>query len=488
MPSNVTELSPFERRLTVTVDGETLEAAKNRAARRLSRDLKIKGFRPGKAPRKIVENTVGSERIKEEAIDDVLPDVVGGALDEAQLEPAVTPSVDAIRDLDDGVEVDVRVTLWPTVDSVPNYDGRVVEIEAPEMDDDAIQQQIDRLRDQFAELETVERSSVDGDYVAINLNASQDGVAVEAVSATDLLYEVGSAGLLEGLDGKVLGRSAGDIEKFTTTLPEGFGGELAGATVDIQVLVKEVKQKLLPDLDDEWVSDYTEFDTVEDLRTELEVRMESMRLSAFQQDFQAKLMVEILEELDVETPEAIITAEMDTIFHRFAHKLGENEIDFTDYLELSGQTQEAFLDDLRAQATRSIHTDLLLDAIATDAKLSVEPEELGEAYEALSTQVEESAEELAARMAGTLQEKRITGDILRRKALDALVRSAVAVDQDGKTLDLKLDPPPVPETPASDDSEPSEEAQSEIADETAESGETVGEPETANEPTEEKSE
>ena len=439
MSTNLTELGRFERQLTVAVDEDTLEAAKNRAARRLSKDLQIKGFRPGKAPRRIVENTIGSERIKEEAIEDVLPDLVEGALEEADLEPAVTPSVHAIRDAEDGVEVDVRVTLWPIADTVPSFDGRTVEIDAPAMSEDAINDQIDRLRDQFAELETVERPSAEGDYVAITLNASQNGEPVEAASASDLLYEVGSAGLLDGLDSHVTGRSAGNIEQFSTTLPEGFGGELAGIKVDIQVLVKEVKQKHLPDLNDEWVSDYTEFDSVDELRAELVGRMEQMRLASIQQDFQSKLMFDLLEELEVETPEAIITVEMDAIFHRFAHGLSENEIEFADYLELSGQSQEAFLEDLRAQAMRSVHTELLLDGVAAQVGLDVSSDELSEAYAALSTQVEESADSLASRMSGSVQEKRITSDILRRKALDALVRGAVAVDQNGNTLDLQLD-------------------------------------------------
>jgi trigger factor len=460
---NATELGPFERQITVAIDGEKLEAAKTRAARRWSKDMKIKGFRPGKAPRQIVENAVGSDRLKEEAIEEVLPELVSSALDAAELSPAITPTVEEIRDLDDGVELDVRVTLWPTPDTVPDFDGRRVEIEAPPLDDDAIDGQVDRLRDQFAELQTVERPSIHGDYVAINLAASQGGEPVEAASASDLLYEVGSDGLLTGLDDAVVGRSVGDIENFTTTLPEGFGGEMAGTEVDIQVLVKEVKEKLLPTLDDEWVSDNTEFETVGELRGELEARLDDMRLSHFQDDFHSKLMSEMLEELEVEVPAGIIDGEMDTIFHRFVYQLGDNEIEFADYLELSGQSEESFLADLRDQATRRVRTDVLLDAIASQAEIEVAADELAGAYEALSSQVDETSEELAGRMAGSVQELRIAGDILRRKALDTLVRSAVAVDQDGNMVDLRFDLPesdqteadePESDRPQSDDSDP----------------------------------
>ena len=173
--------------------------------------------------------------------------------------------------------------------------------------------------------------------------------------------------------------------------------------------------------------------------------------SHFQQDFHSKLMFEMLDELEVEIPEAIITGEMDTIFHRFVHQLGENEIEFADYIKLSGQTEESFLADLRDQASRSVQTDILLDGVAVNAAIEVTDEELAAAYEGVATQVEESADELAARLAGSVQEKRISGDILRRKALDTLVRGAVAIDQDGNTLDLQFDAPtaeaepPIPE-------------------------------------------
>lgn len=446
MSETLQELGPYERILTIELAEADLDAAKNRAARKISRELNIKGFRPGKAPRRIVEATVGAERVRAEAIDEVLPDVVGGALEEAALEPAVAPSVEALRDVDGGgVEVDVKVTLWPTVDKVPQYENREIEVERPEIDDEVVEAQIDRLREQFAELETVDRPSHEGDYVSINLSTTRNGEPVPEVSATDLLYEIGSQSLIEGLDEHVIGRSAGVIEKFDTTLPDRFG-ELAGQSVTIQVLVKEVKEKRLPELTDEWVSDFTEFESLEDLRSDLVARMEEMRLGITRETFQAKLMEALLEEMELDIPEGLVNAEMEEIFHRFSHRLSDSGIEFNDYLEVTGMTQEAFLDDLRQQALRSVRTDILLDTVAESAGLEVDDGELASVYEALATQGEEEPAELATRFAGTVQEKRIVGDILRRKALAAIVEGAVAVDENGTPIDLgQEDVEPSPE-------------------------------------------
>jgi len=436
--STMQDLGPFEKLLTVEVGETDLEAAKGRAARRISRDLKIKGFRPGKAPRKIVEATVGESRVRAEAIEELLPEIVTNALADAELSPAVAPSVEEMRDVDAGVEVDVRVTMWPTPDNVPTYADREFEIENPDLPEEAIQEQLDRLRDQFAELETVGRPSVEGDYVTVNLNASKNGQPLDEASATDLLYEVGSQSFIEGLDGKTLGRSAGDIESFETVLPAGFG-ELGGTEVSMQVLVKEVKEKKLPDLTDEWVSDFTEFETVDEIRNELSTRLDAMRLNSVREAFQSKVIGDLLDELDVEIPEAIVNGEMEETFHRFSHQLGDSGIEFAQYLELSGQTQEAFLEDLKAQAIRSVETDLLLDAVVDQEGISLDAGEMDAMYEALAAQSEETAEQLRERLADSVQEKRIVGDILRRKALAAILQSAVSVDESGNPFDLAFD-------------------------------------------------
>ncbi len=185
MNTNVTEAGPFEKLLTLQVPEADLEAAKSSAARRLSHDLKIKGFRPGKAPRRIVEATVGPERLRSEAIDDLLPSLVADALRGADLNPAVPPQVENMKDIDDGLEVEVKIATWPELDHVPAYEALEVEVSQPEPTEEELERQLTRLRDQFADLEPAERPAVDGDFVSINLSATRDGAPVEEAAAND---------------------------------------------------------------------------------------------------------------------------------------------------------------------------------------------------------------------------------------------------------------------------------------------------------------
>jgi trigger factor len=447
LKTTMTDAGPFEKLVTVQIPETDIDNAKSTVARKLSRDLKIPGFRPGKAPRPVVEATVGADRLRAEAIEEVLPTVVTDALEELELEPAVTPAVENMRDIEDGVEIDVKVTTWPALERIPEYDGRNVEVTAPEVSDEEIEGNLDRMRDQFAELEKVERSAASGDFVSINLTATHDGEIVEEAAAEDLLYEVGS------------GASAGEIVDFDGALPDGFG-ERAGQTVSFRVLVKEVKQKKLPDLTDEWVGEVTEFETVDELTDSLRGRVREMKLSSVSNEFRVKLLDLLADEMEIVIPEAITDGEMESIFHSFSHRLEEQKISIADYLQITGQDQDAFVEDLRSQADRNVRTNLLLDAVVKDANLQVEDAEYEELVGALASQTESEVDELLSRFAETNQRKELSSDILRRKALDALLEAAVAVDSEGNAVDLS----PSEESVEDSDDETSDEEPSEDAD------------------------
>ena len=266
MQTDIKEDGPFERILTIRLEEQDLESAKNKAARKLSKTMKIKGFRPGKAPRSIVERMVGPEALRSEAIDDSLPELVGPAIDQAELEPATAPRIEAVRDAEEGgVDVDIRITMWPVLDAVPDFSGRKITIDSPEVTDEEVSDQIDRLRDQYAELEDVERPADDGDFVMINISASVDGEEIPDATAEDLLYEVASQSFIPGLDDLLGGGSVGDIREGPGTLPPGFGQD-EPREADLKVLIKGVRAKKLPEVTDEWVSDVSEFDTAEELK------------------------------------------------------------------------------------------------------------------------------------------------------------------------------------------------------------------------------
>jgi trigger factor len=433
--TNVTDAGPFEKLLTLQVAEEDLEAAKSQAARRLSRDLKIKGFRPGKAPRRIVEATVGPERLRSEAIDDLLPSLVADALRKVEMRPAVPPQVENLKDIDTGLEVEVKVTTWPVLDQIPTYEGLEIEVSQPQPTEEELERQLTRLRDQFADLEGVDRPAVDGDFVSINLSATRNGEPVEEAAASDLLYEVGSGSFVEGLDKELPGSATGNIVKFDAPLPEGFG-DLAGQEVTMQVLVKDVKQKVLPDLTDEWVADVTEFATVDELRHELSKQIEEVKRGIVRNELRTGVLEALLAEIDVLIPEAIIDAEMENTLHRLAHQLEGQGISIADYLRVTGQDQQVFVDDLRNQADRNVRTDLLLEAVAEAAGFEASPGEIEEVVTALAGQAGKDVEEYRAEFAESVQEKAVMDDILKRKALEALLESAVPVDESGNRIDL----------------------------------------------------
>ncbi len=429
------EAGPFERLLTVVIPDAEFESAKNRAARRLSRDLKVKGFRPGKAPRRLVESMVGAERVREEALQEALPGIVGSALEEAEIDPAVAPSVSATRDVEDGIEVDITVTLWPKLARLPEYAGRRMVVDTPEADEDEIDAQVDRVRSQYAELEDVSRPAQEGDFVMIDLGATKDGVAVDEASATDLLYEVGSRSFIPGLDEPLLGSSAGDIKQIETQLPDGFGDH-GGEMVQLRILVKGVRARRLPELSDEWVAEVSEFETVEELRDQLAESILAMKRVEAATELRNRLIDELTSELDLALPEALVDAEMDNAAHRLVHRLEASGIDLGNYLRITGQDEQAFLDDLRGQAEQNLRTRILLESIAEAEGLTVEEEDLDEVVGQFAAAANEPADEYRKQLERTGQVIGLAGDILRQKAFDHLVASVTAIGADGSPVDL----------------------------------------------------
>jgi trigger factor len=316
----------------------------------------------------------------------------------------------------------------------PRYEGRTVVVDSPVLSSDEIDAQIERIRDQFAELETVERAAMDGDYLSIDISATADGEDVPQARATQLLYEVGSGGFVDGIDEALMGASAGNTRGFTSRLPAGFG-EVAGREVAFTVSVAEVKAKVLPQVDDEWVADVTEFETVDELRGDLALRMSAMKRKVIADRFSEKALDLLVDEVEIELPEALVRSEMDEVLHRFVHRLESQGITLDDYFKVAGVEQDQFLDDLRLQAARSLTTRIVLESVASAAGVSVSPDEVGMMIEVLARQ-SERPDEFRKAMVRSGRSLSLAGDILRNKALEVIVANAVAVDADGHEVDL----------------------------------------------------
>jgi trigger factor len=347
----------------------------------------------------------------------------------------VSPQLEALDDVDGGVEVSVRVTIWPEIET-PKYRDRNVEVDSPEVTDEDMEGQVRRMLEQFAVVEEVERPAGEGDFVSIDISANRDGEPVEEANASDLLYEVGSAMFIEGIDEHLTGTSAGDVVTFDGALPQGFG-DLAGVEVTFQVVVQEVKERILPELTDEWVEENTEFETAGELRAELRERLSDAKMRAVYRQFGELAMKTLRDQLEVEIPEALIRAEMDNHLHRFVHRLEGNDLTLDDYFQASGIERSVFVDDLREQATTSIQNQLILEAVAGAEGIEITEEDMSNALQALAVQSEDPAAFIRA-FAESGQELALAGDILRNRAMDAILSGANPVDENGAPVDLEV--------------------------------------------------
>lgn len=434
MNVSVREAGPFERLVGFELTDAEIDAAKSVAARRLAQDLKLKGFRPGKAPRPVVEAAVGKSRLRSEAIEDAIPPKLTEVLSTESIQPAVNPELEKVEDVEGGVAVEVKVTLWPSLDQAPPYRDRKIEIDSPEVTEEELDGQLERMREQFGQVEEVERPAGEGDFVSVDVTASVDDQDLEEGTATELLYRIGSEGLVEGADEALVGTSAGDLVTIHSPLPEAFGDQ-AGQEAVFKITVNEVKELILPDLDDEWVDENTEYETVEELRENLRLRIGEAKRSSLARRFSDRALETLLEQVEVEIPQAVIRAEMDELLHRFIHRLEDQDVTIEDYFSATGITQEQLIQDVAAQAHRSLRTRLLLDAVVEDAGIELDESEVDSVLHAAASQSDDAMAFLSA-IRGTPQELSLRSDMLRNKALELIIENATPVDADGNVIEM----------------------------------------------------
>lgn len=437
MKTEVKETSRFERTLTVWIGSDELAAAKKKAAARISSNMKIKGFRPGKAPLAVVERMAGKGYVRSEAIEDAIQSIVPSAIDEAGLDPVTVPSVAAVRDEnEDGtIEVDVIVTLWPKLDALPDLGEFEIEVEPVEVTQEAIDEQIDALRNQFAELEDYDGKLTSGDFAMIDITVTQGGEVIEEAAAKDMMYELGSESFIEGLDAILEGLSTGMTGEGVATLPEGYTDH-GGEEVTLSVEVKEAKKKVLPELSDEMAADATEFETAAELLEALEKNMLAFNVHTQRRLLQDKVVEYVLNEIDLELPAALIDAEVEARVRNFIARLEGDDISIQDYLRITGQDEEAFIAAMKDQAEHALGTRVLLESIGAIENFEVTDDDIRDHIRAMLQGQPADVDELVEAWKASGQSESLTGDILREKALLSLVDAATPVDADGNTVDL----------------------------------------------------
>src|SRR4029079_4754719 len=279
------------------------------------------------------------------------------------------------------VAFDAVVEVRPIV-TLRGYDELRVQIPSPEVEDVAVDQQVDALRDRFADLEDSSQPLIDGNFASIDIKTSVHDEVIDSLSATDFLYEIGSGMLVDELDAELRGPSPGAILKFNATLPDRFG-DRAGDEVTFQVLVKEAKRKVLPEADDEWVSEVSEFDTIDALRDDIRNRLGLVGKVQAQMLVRDKVLDAAAALVDIEIPDALVAGEMEGRLHDLVHRLEAQGLTIPQYLAATGQEQDAVLDALRASSTDAVRADLALRAVVAQEEIEASDDDVSQEIERL---------------------------------------------------------------------------------------------------------
>lgn len=415
-------------RLSVEIDESEIDRVLAETIRNLSRDALIPGFRPGRVPRQVLEARMGGAvALRSEALREALPDFYAQAVLDAEVDPIAAPEIDITSGEEGGsVAFDALVEVRPTV-AIPGYAGLQVTVPSPVVTDADVEAQLDRLRETEAQLAEVDRPALDGDHVTIDLHGVGEG-GEEVVSVEDYLYEVGSDRVAPGLDTQLRGAKVGDVLAFRATPP--------GSTeVAFRVLVKEVKEKKLPEPTDEWAAESSDLSTLAELKGDLRERIG--RVKVVQTQFaRREKAIEALADLvdDDEVPEVLVEEEVGQRVHDLSHRLEEQRISIEQFLEATGRTGEELVEEVRVDARSAVKVDLALRSLATAEALEVTDEEMAAELDAMAARMEIEPRALrkqldrAGRMTAVRSEQR------KAKALTWLVDHVEMVDEEGNEV------------------------------------------------------
>jgi trigger factor len=407
----------------------------------------------------VLEARLGPGAGRTEALREALPDYYAQALREHDVDAIAAPEIDITGGQDTGnVQFDAVVEVRPRL-KLAGYEGLRATVPNPEVTDTDIAGRIDRLRANFGELREVDRPAREGDHLTINLGATRRGEPVSGLSVDDYSYELGSGDVLPELDQRLPGAKPGDILKFSAEHPDG--------SVDLTVLVKEVREKVLPEVTDEWASDASEFDTVEELRADI------VRQLSVVKRVQASLAVRngVLDALvglvEEDPPEALVNAEMERRAHDLGRRLEAQGASLAKYLEVTNQSQEQLVADLRASAVPAVTADLALRAVADAEGLDVDDATVDAELERMAGSAEVPVASLREQLERSDQMPAVRSDIRKGRALEWLIEHAEVVDEEGHDVDRSLLNPPETSDEAQTDS-----ASSEQSSQPSESGES----------------
>ena len=434
MKSTVEQLSPTRVRINVEVPFAELQPDFDRAYKELAKTVRLPGFRPGKAPARLLEARVGREAMLEQVINEALPSRYGQAVTETDVRPLGQPDIEVTKkeygqELVFTAEVDIRPEI-----TLPDLSALKITVDPIEVSDEDVDTELQSLRARFGTLTGVERPAATGDFVSIDLSANIDGEDVPEASTKGLSHEVGSGQLVEGLDDAIVGLSAGESKTFTTTMA---AGPHAGKEVEVTVTLGSVKERELPEPDDEFAQLASEFDTIDELRANLADQVRKVKRLQQAEEIRTATLDALLEQVDMPLPEAIVQAQVDNTLHNALHGLDHDEAKLAEALEKQGSSREEFDKDTRSNSEKAIKTQLLLDALADDLDIQVSQQDITERLVLTSQQYGIEPQQLLGYMQQNNQLPAMFADVRRGLTIAEVVEAATVTDTDGNAVDTE---------------------------------------------------
>jgi len=433
MQTTVTELPESRARVEVEVPAKEVERGTSRAARAMAREMRMPGFRRGKAPPSLVIQRLGYGAVLEEAIRDSLPEWYERALLASGVSPVGDPSVEIVsapEDEGEPLSFKFEVGVRPKA-KLGDYKGLEVGRADTEVPEDIVEREVERIREGFARLEPVERAAAEGDALLVDFEGSVDGEPFEGGKASDYLLQLGGGQLIEGFEEQLTGAKAGEEREVEVTFPDDYQAEhLAGRKATFAVSVKEVREKILPDVDDDFASEASEFDTVEELRADIREKLAEAVGQRIEGDFRTAAIDAAVAKATVDLPEALALARAGERWERVERQLASRGMDPNAYLQMQGKTRDEVIAEAKPDAEQELKREAVLTAIAEAEAIEVTEEEMVEALEHTAEHERTTPEKLLERLRENGREALIREDLRVRKAIDLLAESAKPIPLD----------------------------------------------------------
>jgi trigger factor len=420
-------------KLSVTIDESEFDRNIDQAFRKLAKEVRLPGFRAGKAPRRVLEARIGVAPARAQALNDAIPQYLQKAVREHNVDLIATPEVEVTSGEDGGpVAFDATCEVRPEI-TVPGYGGLKVELPSPAATDDEIDEAIKAELKRNGELTDVERAAATGDYVTLDIETTRDGEPVTALNVEDWSYEIGQGWIAEDFDDQLVGAEAGATLTFTTT-PKG-----TSEPADFTVTVSRVQELVVPELDDEWVADNLgEFDTVAEWTDSIRERIADTKLNRARNELIGRTTEALTELAEIEAPEALVNSDLQRRVEGTVRQFQSQGINMEQFFAATGQDAAAFVETLKGQSEQAVKVDLALRAVAAAEAIEADDDDLDAEYERLAMQVNQKPNQVRKAYESNDLVPELQAQIRKSKALDWLLHHVEMVDPDGNRIDNDL--------------------------------------------------